>query len=56
MQTGLFTYLSSLAQRCRLLSEKCAEPRIKEEIGAISVELFEYAQSLKSVPADLNRR
>ena len=52
MQTGLFAYLSSLAQRCSLLAEKCSDPRIKEEIGAIGIELAEFADTVKLTPQE----
>jgi hypothetical protein len=47
MQSGIVTYLRSLAQRCRLIADKCNDARLKEEISAVGVELVEYAEQLK---------
>ena len=47
MEAEIVTYLSSLAQRCRLAADKCVNARAKEEISAIGVELVEYAEHLK---------
>ena len=55
MQTGLFAYLSSLAQRCSLLAEKCSDPQIKEEIGAIRIELAQFADTVKLTHRKANR-
>ena len=55
MVHSFITYLNSLARRCNLVAEKCPDARTKEEISAISVELVEYAEQLKSSPSGLSR-
>lgn len=52
MTQSFANYLRSMAQRCSALAEKCRDEDAKEEIGAISVELSEYAEQLRSSSPD----
>ena len=45
MQTGIVAYLRNLAARCSKIANDCSDPRIKETLGAISVELAEKAEA-----------
>ena len=47
MQTRIVAYLRNLAARCSKIANDCSDPRIKESLGAISVELAEKAEALE---------
>ena len=47
MQTGIVAYHKNLAARCSKIANDCSDPRIKESLGAISVELAEKAEVLE---------
>jgi hypothetical protein len=48
MQIGIAAYLRNLAVRCNKIARQSADPRIHDELAAISAELADKAEALET--------
>ena len=48
MQIGIAAYLRNLAVRCNRIARDCVDPRTHDALTAISAELADKAEALKS--------